>query len=41
MPTVQETFDAMADRFRADKAAGTNATIQYDVSGDGAGRGTR
>jgi putative sterol carrier protein len=27
----------MAGRFRADKAAGTNATIQYDVSGDGGG----
>ena len=35
MPTVQETFDAMPGRFRADKAAGTNATIQYDISGDG------
>jgi putative sterol carrier protein len=37
MPTVQETFDAMASRFKADKAAGTNATIQYDISGDGGG----
>jgi len=37
MPTVKETFEAMAGRFRADKAAGTNATIQYDVSGDGGG----
>lgn len=37
MPTVKETFDAMAGRFRSDKAAGTNATIQYDVSGDGGG----
>ena len=37
MPTVQETFDAMPGRFRADKAAGTNATIQYDVAGDGGG----
>ena len=33
MPTVKETFDAMASRFRPDKAAGTNAMIQYDVSG--------
>ena len=37
MPTVKETFDAMAGRFRADKAAGTNAVIQYDISGDGGG----
>ena len=37
MPTVKETFDAMAGRFRGDKAAGTNAVIQYDVSGEGGG----
>jgi|ERR1051325_9519415 putative sterol carrier protein len=37
MPTVQETFDAMSSRFRADRAAGTNATIQYEISGDGGG----
>ena len=37
MPTVKETFDLMAGRFRADKAAGTNAVIQYDVGGDGGG----
>ena len=37
MPTVQETFDAMPGRFRADKAAGTTATIQYDISGEGGG----
>jgi putative sterol carrier protein len=37
MPTVRESFDAMPGRFRADKAAGTNATIQYDISGDGGG----
>src|SRR5262245_61480699 len=37
MPTVKETFDAMAGRFRADKASGTSAVIQYDVSGDGGG----
>jgi len=37
MPTVQETFQAMPGRFRADKATGTNATIQYDISGDGGG----
>ena len=37
MPTVQETFEAMPGRVRADKASGTNATIQYDISGDGGG----
>ncbi len=37
MHTVKEPFDLMAGRFRADKAAGTNAVIQYDVSGDGGG----
>jgi putative sterol carrier protein len=37
MPTVQETFDAMPGRFRADKASGASATIQYDISGDGGG----
>ena len=37
MPTVNETFDAMASRFRADKAAGVNATIQYDITGDQGG----
>jgi putative sterol carrier protein len=37
MPTVKETFEAMGGRFRADKAAGTSATIQYDVSGEGGG----
>ena len=37
MPTVKDSFDAMASRFRADKSAGTNAVIQYDVSGDGGG----
>ena len=37
MPTVKETFEAMESRFRADKATGTNATIQYDISGEGGG----
>jgi len=37
MPTVKETFDAMASRFRAEKASGVNATIQYDISGDQGG----
>ena len=37
MPTVKETFEAMPGRFRADKAAGTNAVVQYDVAGEGGG----
>ncbi len=37
MPTVQETFDQMPGRFRADRAVGTNATVQYDISGEGGG----
>lgn len=37
MPTVNETFEAMPSRFRPDKAAGTNAVIQYDISGEGGG----
>jgi putative sterol carrier protein len=37
MPTVKETFDAMPSRFRADKATGTNAVIQYDIGGEGGG----
>lgn len=37
MPTVKETFEQMAGKFRADRAAGVNAVIQYDISGDGGG----
>jgi putative sterol carrier protein len=37
MATVQETFEQMPSRFRADKAAGTNAVIQYDIAGEGGG----
>jgi putative sterol carrier protein len=37
MPTVKETFDAMGPRFKPERAAGTNAVIQYDISGDGGG----
>jgi putative sterol carrier protein len=37
MPTVKETFEQMPNKFRADKVAGTNATVQYDVSGEGGG----
>ena len=37
MATVKESFEAMPGRFRPDKASGTSAVIQYDVSGDGGG----
>ena len=37
MPTVKDTFDAMAGRFQPSKAAGVNATIQYDITGDQGG----
>jgi putative sterol carrier protein len=37
MPTVSEIFTTMPSRFRADKAAGTSAVIQYDISGEGGG----
>jgi len=35
MPTVKETFDQMASRFKAANAAGVNKTIQYEIGGDG------
>jgi len=37
MPTVSEIFQNMPSRFRPDKAGGTNATVQYDISGEGGG----
>ena len=37
MPTVKETLDLMPSRFKPDKAAGVNAVIQYDITGDGGG----
>ncbi len=37
MPTIKEVFDQMGGRFRPDKATGTNAVIQYDISGEGGG----
>ena len=37
MATVKETFDAIPAKFRPDKAAGVNATIQYDITGDQGG----
>lgn len=35
MATVKETFDAMAGRFKPDRAQGVKATIQYDITGEG------
>lgn len=37
MPTVKETFDQMASRFRPDSAKGITATIQYEITGEGGG----
>jgi putative sterol carrier protein len=37
MATVREAFDQMPSRFRPDKAAGTNAVVQYDITGEGGG----
>lgn len=37
MPTVKETFDLMQSRFKPEKAAGVNAVIQYEITGEGGG----
>ena len=37
MPTVKETFELMAGRFKPEKAAGVNAVIQYEITGEGGG----
>ncbi len=37
MPTVKETFDAMGGRFKADRAQGVTAVVQYDITGEGGG----
>jgi putative sterol carrier protein len=37
MPTVREIFEQMPSRFRPDRAGGTNATVQYDITGEGGG----
>ncbi|HLC42110.1 MAG TPA: SCP2 sterol-binding domain-containing protein [Methylomirabilota bacterium] len=37
MPTVTETMELMPTRFKADRAQGVNAVIQYEISGDGGG----
>lgn len=37
MATVKETFDAMAGRFKPDRAQGVKAVVQYDITGEGGG----
>jgi putative sterol carrier protein len=37
MPTVKETFELMPSRFKPEKAAGVNAVIQYEITGEGGG----
>lgn len=37
MATVKETFDAMQTRFKADRAQGVKAVVQYDITGEGGG----
>lgn len=36
--SVAEIFNSMPGRFQADKAAGTNMGILFDLSGDGGGQ---
>lgn len=38
MPTVAETFDAMPERFKADRAQEMTATFQYEITGEGGGQ---
>ncbi|MGQ0600410.1 MAG: SCP2 sterol-binding domain-containing protein [Anaerolineales bacterium] len=35
--TIKEIFDGMPGAFLADKAAGVNAVIQFEMTGDGGG----
>ena len=37
MTTAKELFDAMPDNFKPEKAAGLNATVQFNLSGDNGG----
>jgi putative sterol carrier protein len=36
--TAKESFDAMAENFNSDKAAGLKAVYQWDITGDGGGK---
>jgi putative sterol carrier protein len=38
MPSLDEIFAAMPGVFDAEKAAGIDATVQFDLSGDGGGQ---
>ena len=38
MTTVRSIFDRMPGTFLKDKAAGMNAVIQFDITGEGGGR---
>jgi len=37
MTTVRDIFDRMPETFLADRAAGMNAVIQFDITGEGGG----
>lgn len=36
--SVADLFKSMPDRFQADKAAGTNMTLLFELTGDGGGQ---
>jgi len=38
MTTVHEIFDRMPETFLKEKAAGMDAVIEFDITGDGGGR---
>jgi putative sterol carrier protein len=38
MATLAEIFENMPQRFNAEKAGDMNATVQFDLSGDGGGQ---
>lgn len=38
MSNVADIFNNMTSRFKADKAAGFNATVQFDLNGEGGGQ---
>jgi len=41
MTTVREIFDRMPQTFLKEQAAGMDAVIQFDITGDGGVSGTR
>jgi putative sterol carrier protein len=38
MPTLAEIFENMPQRFNAEKAGDMDATVQFDLAGDGGGQ---